>query len=501
MKIYFRTLTIEGFKNHDFLTVNFGEETSIVGANGKGKSGISEAVTWLTYGIDMYGNKFDPTPLNSDKTPKVELLLNADGKDLLLTKELLKSAKYFVNEVPKKATEFDEVVSSLFEKELFMSIFSPSYFFSQHWQEQRKQLLQYIPEPVNKEVITNLNQLKSDLLTEKLKKYTIDDMVKVYQPRIKSKETEHERAAERYLTLKEQLDNSSEGEIDELAIKEEMQDIKEMVLKMNESNLEVNQKLSEYKTLQSNLNRLESEIKDVAKIVNKMNATPLKDSCNTCGQTLQGEALEKATENRNGEIEAKKKIGSTLVKQFKELQEKIKFESVGTAKIVDTSELQERYYSLQNQLGSVDRVNKLKEQVEEAAQNKESVRQELLEAQSVIEAIKDFNTKKSEMMVDKVNSLLDNLTVKLFDVKKNGSITPTFEVEMDQKPYSKLSTAEKIKAGLELAQVLIQQSETSVPVFVDNAESILKFKAPTAQIITAKVKTGDLKIEAKGELK
>ena len=85
----------------------------------------------------------------------------------------------------------------------------------------------------------------------------------------------------------------------------------------------------------------------------------------------------------------------------------------------------------------------------------------------------------------------------MFETQKNGVIKATFEIEYDGKPYSKLSTAERIKCGLELAEVLINVSGVSFPVFIDNAESILKFKAPSAQVITATVKNNPLKVEVK----
>ena len=67
---------------------------------------------------------------------------------------------------------------------------------------------------------------------------------------------------------------------------------------------------------------------------------------------------------------------------------------------------------------------------------------------------------------------------------------------MDGKPYRTLSLSESIRAGLELREVLSKQSDLIMPVFVDNAESITRFKEPSGQLIISRVVAGqELKIE------
>ena len=68
-------------------------------------------------------------------------------------------------------------------------------------------------------------------------------------------------------------------------------------------------------------------------------------------------------------------------------------------------------------------------------------------SKGIVDAIKEFKTKRSELMVSKVDDLFTSISVKLYETLKNGEERATFEIEMDGKPYSKLSTAEKIKAG------------------------------------------------------
>jgi len=102
---------------------------------------------------------------------------------------------------------------------------------------------------------------------------------------------------------------------------------------------------------------------------------------------------------------------------------------------------------------------------------------------------------------EKVQALFNTLSVRLFKQNKgDGEIKPDFEIEMDGKPYSKLSLSETIRAGLELRDVLSEQSELITPVFIDNAESITRFKEPIGQLITCRVVAGqELNVKAVGE--
>ena len=504
-KVIFKRLVATSFKNHKELTIEFGDITNLVGGNGEGKSSISEMFTWLLYNVDPHKTKIDPTPIDATEetpAPKVELLLNIDGKDLLLTKELLKSAKYHINDIPKKATEFDKLVEDLFDKELFLSIFNPTFFFTQHYTDQRKQLLKYISEPLDNEVLEVLTELDRERLVERLKKNTLEDIEAKYQPQIKSKDTEYERAAERFLTLKQQLEKeqSELKEVDAEKITAEMESIKETVLNAKAHNESIKKARNEFSSRMNKLTSLKSDLERIADHVRKLNNEILPDSCPVCGQDLQGEALEKVKHDHEEELIRSKKNGLAAKTEFMKFKEEFDKFEMPEGEEINTNDLMEKYYKLQNDLTAAERIAKMAEEVKDAEHHKDQVRQELGTARGVIETIKKFKTKRAELMVDKVNGLLDQLTVKLFDEKKNGSINPTFEIKMDGKEYSKLSTAERIKAGLELAEVLIKQSGTSIPVFIDNAESILKYTAPSAQLITAKVKPGKLKIETKGEL-
>ncbi len=498
MKINFKELRITNFKNHDNLNVAFGEITTISGPNGAGKSSIGEAITWVLYGIDPYGTKNEPKPIgNEEAETKVELLIQVDDKDILIGKAQKKAAKYFINEVPKKAKEFESFVDELFDKQAFLSLFNPGYFSSQHWQIQREQLLSYVGEPLKKEVFAELPKIQVGLLEENLKKLSIEDLQKVHVERKKTHEKSYERASERVITLKEQYEKqkAESTDINKEEIESQLSELQTKRSKIDETIKDSQNKQQQYNTVQIKIDRLKWQVTRQKEIVIGIRDEKLQDTCHTCGQALQDEALDKVKQNKIDRFEQEKTIGSNIVKELKELEASIKEMSLEEVDPTQTREIDEKIYELNGLLRQSQQLELLQKEIDDAAETQEKIRKEKNESIAIIDAIKDFRTKRSELMVSKIQSLFTNIDVQLYETLKNGEERATFEILMDNKPYSRLSTAEKIKAGLELVEVLSKQSQLVVPTFVDNAESILHFTKPAGQLIIAKVEDTEFTIK------
>ena len=76
-------------------------------------------------------------------------------------------------------------------------------------------------------------------------------------------------------------------------------------------------------------------------------------------------------------------------------------------------------------------------------------------------------------------------------VKSTGELKDTFEIKYKGKNFKILSTSEQIKAGLEIANLVINQTGLCYPVFIDNGESITKYTIENnVQIIETKVVEG-----------
>ncbi|WP_419882763.1 hypothetical protein ACN6MY_03575 [Peribacillus sp. B-H-3] len=455
-------------------------------------------VTWALFSTDILGSKLDPKPIHdSSLETKIELLLEVDGKDIKLCRSQKKTASYHIDGVPEKATAYNELVESLFDKDLFLSLFNPTYFFTQKWQEQRQQVLQYVDEPLNAEVYAEMLPIHKEALEGPLKKHSLEDLEKIHRERFKTQDKALERAGERVLTLEEQLSSANTDELDKNAIQKQIENLIKERDALDDKRFEQQRTNQSRLRIESKVESIKSQITRQRNLVDSIKNESIDEHCATCGQALDEESIQNVKDSLNSRFSKEVQAGKQLVAEYNELNEQLKElpELLEVDSSAITKELDAKIYPLRSQLEQASRLVKLKEDIEAAKANRDIIREERAESQRIIEAIKVFRGKQAELMVKKVGDLFTTISVRLFEELKNGDFRDTFEIEMDNKPYSKLSTAEKIKCGLEMIEVLSQQSGVITPTFVDNAESILKYTAPAGQLITAKVKAGEFKIE------
>jgi DNA repair exonuclease SbcCD ATPase subunit len=494
------SLMLKNFKNHQDLTVNFGEMTEITGDNGKGKSSIPEALTWLLYGTDAFGNKLDPTPITyaADET-LVQLLLEVDGKQVLLSRGLRNGkAEYYINEEPQKATAFNEVVEQLFDKELFLSLFNPNYFFTLKWDKQRSMLLQYVTAPANKEVLKKLPELQADKLQVLLKKHSLEAIDSIHRDTKNKKDKEYIAAQSKTKTLKGLLEEKTPSvPID--TVKVELSQLKKQrdeIEKVTDSAGDVNGRIN---VLNNNIHTFAKERDQIKAEYKKLDASEIEGYCEACNQPFNDESLQNAQNNKEKLLGGFKKKFNQLVDKRKQLEEELaSLEYIDVSEQLEKArELQAQITPLENELYKHKEYERLQEQVNEAIKNENSTLEILNDSIFVLDCVKAFRAKEAELQAEKVQALFTTLSIRLFKQNKgDGEFKPDFEVQMDGKDYSKLSLSEGIRAGLELREVLSQQSGVIVPCFIDNAESITSFLKPTGQLITCRVVAGkELTIE------
>lgn len=497
MKISIENLRLKNFKGHSFLNKDLQGVTNIAGRNGEGKTSIGDAITWCLYGTDAIGNTLDPTPLQEyEGHIEVSLLLNVDDKSIKVHRAIEEGKNAFsINDVPQKATEYKEFVESLVDKHLFLSIFNPTYFFSQHWKEQREQLLKYIQEPLNKEVLDGMVNVQKVALEEPLKKHSLNELDKIHRDCFKKADDELKRQGARMVTLKEQYEKAIGSEsIDLKHIEATVRELEEEARYIHKENQKIREQEKKLIELRTKASFLQEQIYKKKAEVDKIKNEPIPDTCDHCGQSLDAESREAVTHSHESRLERVKQEGKDLVSQLQNVQEQI-VSFGGLGEIQDLNEFNQKLMSYKAILLESERITELKAEMEKAKEDYEKLRFERNESQSITDAIKSFVDVKSELMAKNVNDLFEKLSVKLFEKHKNESVKQTFEIEMDGKPFAKLSTAEKIKCGLELIHVLQEQSGITGPTFIDNAESIIEFEAPYGQLIIATVKDMELIIE------
>lgn len=504
MVVQFKKMVLTNFKDHQEIAVDFGDITQASGKNGSGKTSIGEAVTWLLFSMDLEGSsKFDPTPTNREADlVSVELLLAADGKDLLLKRELNNgSSKYYINEVPEKATKFNDLVKEIFQsKELFLSIYNPVFFCSQKWEEQRKQLLQYVTEPTNKEVLATMTKLDQENLEPLLKKHSLDDLEKIHRDTFNKKDKESIAVASRVKTLQEQLDEAHKKS-DDL----NMQDINDQIKKKRavinnyQSLLDEHNRAQRKKdSLLNDYKQIETTFKSELERYNKLKDEPTGGTCSHCGNPLNEEQRTEIINKHQRELADRK----TKLLGLKETALKLKEQHdsiVVPPAPQNPAEVSEEINILIQQQKLVEDTLRFFEQLETAKVDAEKVRKDRNKSLSIVDAIKIFRAKRAELMAAKLKEVFSSLDIRLTTIQKNGEEKIDFVVEHGGVAYRDLSKAEQIRAGLEISDVFMRQADLIIPVFVDNSESIDEdgFIQPLGQLIMARVANEPFGIQVK----
>ncbi|QBP06982.1 DNA repair protein [Virgibacillus phage Mimir87] len=493
MQIKFKSLNLSNFKSHQDLEVKFGDLTKITGDNAKGKSSILEAITWLLYGTDALGGKLDPTPVtyDADETT-VSLLLNVDGKDLLLGRELKKGkTKYYINEVPSKAGDFNEILEQYLDKDLFLSLFNPDYFYTLHWEKQRGMILQYVSAPANKEVFKVLPEAQADKLAGLVKKHSLEDLEKIHRSNKTKLEKQYIAAQSRTKTLKEQLDEYKTL-VPLSSLRTEDKQILNQIKEIEKVTDSAGDKNREFNDLNSKIHSLNDQIEISKEKWPYLRDEKIEDTCRSCKRPLDDDSITSVKEDKDNRVNEYRTGHKKLVDQRNELREKLNgLEYIDVSEQLDqVRELENKRNPIQQEINKHKQFEALNEQVNAAEATEKETLESLNESIFIIDSIKEFHAKEAELQAEKVQALFENLSINLFKEQKNGDIKPDFEIEMDGKGYKKLSLSESIRAGLELRDVLSVQSEIITPCFVDNAESITKFKEPNGQLIMSKVVAG-----------
>lgn len=202
MRIYLKSIRMENFKGIKSLLVEFGRnKTTIMGANGTGKSTIADSWCWLLFNKDSTGNtNFKIRPLDADgrQIDNVEIIvegtLTVDKRTVVLKKvqkqiwrkrrgtdvtELQGNENLFeINGYPKPEKDYREYISDLLEEKLFKLITNPQAFTALPWKEQREVLMRLVDDVPDIEIAGSDSRF-ADLLPE-LEQASPDDIKKKY---------------------------------------------------------------------------------------------------------------------------------------------------------------------------------------------------------------------------------------------------------------------------------------------------------------------------------
>ena len=128
-------------------------------------------------------------------------------------------------------------------------------------------------------------------------------------------------------------------------------------------------------------------------------------------------------------------------------------------------------------------------------------RDQIAEKKKLLSAMALYVSKRAELLFS--NLKLNRVEISLFDVvKTTGEMKDAFKFTYNGRRYNRLSLSEKIRAGMEVSELIKRLTGRNYPQFIDNMESVdeLTNVRPTGQVIMAKCVRGtELSIRAFGK--
>lgn len=194
-----RLNNFKGIRNGEY---SFDDKNAVVyGENGTGKTTLMDAMLWVLFGKDSNNRaEFGIKTLEADGTVipnvdhEVECTFMVNGKPLVLRKNYREKwtkkrgsiaetftgheTDYFIDDVPKKKSEFETAISSIIDEKKFQLLTNPLYFNETlTWQERRQILIDLCGDVSPEDVANSNTRLKP--LVPKLNDMTADDLLKM----------------------------------------------------------------------------------------------------------------------------------------------------------------------------------------------------------------------------------------------------------------------------------------------------------------------------------
>jgi len=402
MKFLFKELHIKDFMGIKDFTIQFKDKiTNIKGENATGKTTILHALYWIFFGKNSFGkSKFDIFPLDENnqiipkKYPEVTLNLLVDDEPIKLSKIQKKSCEYYYNEIPVKAKEYDEKIKEFIDEKIFTTLINPVFFGDNYsWQEQKRIILD------NFEVTdTVIKKKKFAKIKKDIETFGAEKVLAKYKDKVTKtkKQIDADKATRQYIQSnlegKELSSNKEE-------LKTQLQTNKDAIKELDAAKQKV----------------VDSENK-LAKIINKID---IEES-----QFNNSVNIKKS--NIKNSIQNKKNEKAQLLKQYKELNVKLKSISDTCSYCglkLDEAKINQQKKQLQSEIKEVinkgseiaDKISVLELSLTNVNDKYKTNEKLLSEKQKIESEIETFKRNFNEVLYDEYRNKINTLEEQLQD--------------------------------------------------------------------------------------
>ncbi|MHB1681487.1 MAG: AAA family ATPase [Bacilli bacterium] len=500
--------TAQHFRTHNSIQINPTDQTVIRGRNGEGKSSLAEIVAWCLYETDITGVSKQNERLmqrgKKDMATSVNFVSDSGAVyNIARLKKPQGGTMVLINGQKGSAAQIESLFGSVDE---FLSMFIPGHFSALEPKKAREVIGKCLPAlsketvmekltPEEQEALQGLPMLggldSAELLLGQTRRHIRDN-----QDELKRQEGELRHITE---TLAKEQPVKPEPRITPER-RVQVESDKALVTKTEQETAQkqnqIAQLTAQKKSLRLSYNTLQASIQTV-------DAT-----CHTCGQSLPAEkanAIRAKVDAHNAQIKARMQAlideGNLVKAQFDKwlaVPDVAAVDPVIKARIgqfdldqeadrlAQASDLAERQMQERAQT-SLDRV--------QADIGKVSTDMERLEQR--VKALQAYKFEYVRLQHAQLNAHFTHVKIQLADAnKETGEIRSVFHVEWKGAPYRTLSNSERVRCDAEIGRVLAKARGETMPVFVDNAESVqhLFDEVFDGQVLAAYVGLGPLRI-------
>lgn len=255
-------------------------------------------------------------------------------------------------------------------------------------------------------------------------------------------------------------------------IKDRYDKAKAMLVQLNEERQQTTADITEAR----------KNLKDVESNLSKLKA----ERAPSAEEILKGKPEYQEVLNNIASLEAdlqKKAVDTEKQKLLTDQEEKLKG-------------IKEEIASLAEKLSSKLFFDKITKQIEDVQNDKKTFQDQIDELDSKIDIASEYYQRSCSILEENINNHFSFVKWSLFTTNLEGDKKPFCECYHDGVPYSSLNSAAKVNAGIDIAYTIAEHYDVSVPLIIDECESVLTLICPmNSQQIRFYVRKGDIKVE------
>ncbi len=163
------------------------------------------------------------------------------------------------------------------------------------------------------------------------------------------------------------------------------------------------------------------------------------------------------------------------------------------------SEIKQEIESWSVYLGKESLLEYSRKRVEELQEDARNAAAKLDAIEEMLFLIDEYSRYKTQFVEDSINSMFRIARFRLFREQANGGVEDRCDAQYNGIPYINLNSGAKINVGIDIINTLSRAYGVTVPLFVDNAESVTNLERSDCQIIRLVVSKNDAKLRCEYE--